>query len=639
MTGGGGRGATLVRPGDRDVVPPAAAGPPRATTERRWDRVPRWAALSAILVLAAALRFSGLSWGLRHTPHWDERVFVENAVQMVAAGDLDHRYYEYPGLFFYLLYPVLAAGGLASPANPAAYLTVRGVVAGFGVAAVGAAYVLGRRLAGSAGGLAGALLLAASPLDVRTAHEVRPDVVLQFFVLLAFLGFSRVGSRTTGDLLAGFLIGAATAVKFTGALLVPSYLSRRLVTPGPRGRGAAVAAAAAAAALVAFTPYGLLHSDAYLSGLEIQWSAHYHTGDALGPRLLKRLGFYAGAAAANLGLPGSLLLAAGTWTCVHRWRTWGPLLLHPLATLAVLSTADVQFARHLVPAMGVLAVVAGSGAVALARGRPAAVAAIAALAAAGPLARSGSFARGLSRPSTWDRVVDWLGANASEGSRILTAEPGMGLDRARYEVLEATGVPVIDCLLAGEADLVVTGPGRVEVGGMRPLFTATPERPEAGPTAAVHSVPDSIRPAYRRVNLETARLTASENPEAIDAVRDADERTAWSTGRPQQPGQWVQVELPEPILLGRVELVLGNRPQRQGRVLRLWVSANGGSWSVVRTVPGRPALHEQVGGPASDVLLFEPVPARRLRLVQEGSARRRWGFAELRLDARSLAPP
>jgi hypothetical protein len=135
------------------------------------------------------------------------------------------------------------------------------------------------------------------------------------------------------------------------------------------------------------------------------------------------------------------------------------------------------------------------------------------------------------------------------------------------------------------------------------------------------------------VDVSAARLAASENPDALDALRDQDERSAWSTARPQQPGQWVELELDEPVLLGRVELVLGNRPQRRPRELRLLVSADGGAWSEVRALPGRPAPDRQVGRRPSDVLLFEPVRVRRLRLVQQGFARRRWGIAELRLDA------
>jgi hypothetical protein len=50
--------------------------------------------LGLVLVLAAFLRFTGLSFGLQHPPHSDERVFVESALGMIERGDLDHRYYE-----------------------------------------------------------------------------------------------------------------------------------------------------------------------------------------------------------------------------------------------------------------------------------------------------------------------------------------------------------------------------------------------------------------------------------------------------------------------------------------------------------------------------------------------------------------
>ena len=67
----------------------------------------RRAALLGILLLAAALRFAGLGWGLRHPPHPDESVFVDNVAEMIDRGDLDHRYYQYPGLLFYMLYPLV----------------------------------------------------------------------------------------------------------------------------------------------------------------------------------------------------------------------------------------------------------------------------------------------------------------------------------------------------------------------------------------------------------------------------------------------------------------------------------------------------------------------------------------------------
>jgi hypothetical protein len=47
---------------------------------------------------------------------------------------LDHRFYEYPGLFFYFLAPVLALLPREALSSPQAYLVARGVVAAFGVA-------------------------------------------------------------------------------------------------------------------------------------------------------------------------------------------------------------------------------------------------------------------------------------------------------------------------------------------------------------------------------------------------------------------------------------------------------------------------------------------------------------------------
>ena len=212
----------------------------------------RAALLGAVLITAAALRLLGLSWGLRHPPHWDERVFVENVGQMIESGDLDHRYYEYPALFFYILRPLLALAPM-DPPGARAYLLARGVVAAFGVISCALLYRLGVEVAGSRAGLLAALLLAVSPLAVHTAHMVRPDVALQAFALLALLALRRVGESVRGDLGAGAAVGLAISVKFSGAFLLPSYLAQRWTAAGPRLRGTFLAAGAGLAAFVATT--------------------------------------------------------------------------------------------------------------------------------------------------------------------------------------------------------------------------------------------------------------------------------------------------------------------------------------------------------------------------------------------------
>src|SRR5687767_5059751 len=131
---------------------------------------PSRVALLATLLLAAILRFAALGWGLRHTPHIDEQFFVENVRGMLARGDLDHRFHEYPGLVFYLLLPGVAAADRTTLAREG-YLLARGVVAAFGVLSVALAYRLGRAMAGTTAGLAAALLLAVSPIEVQTAQD------------------------------------------------------------------------------------------------------------------------------------------------------------------------------------------------------------------------------------------------------------------------------------------------------------------------------------------------------------------------------------------------------------------------------------------------------------------------------------
>src|SRR5262245_2472619 len=107
--------------------------------------------LAPIVLLAATLRFSALDWGLRHTPHNDEASFVENAARMLRERSLDHRFYEYPALFLYLLVPVQAAAG---GDGPGAYVAARGLVAAFGVLSVVLVGLIGFRRAGPWAGLA-----------------------------------------------------------------------------------------------------------------------------------------------------------------------------------------------------------------------------------------------------------------------------------------------------------------------------------------------------------------------------------------------------------------------------------------------------------------------------------------------------
>jgi hypothetical protein len=588
-------------------------------------------ALALVLALAAGLRFTGLSWGLRHRPHWDERVFVENAARMAGRHELDHRFYEYPGLFFDLLAPLFALAGAGEP-DGRAYLLARALVAAFGTASVLMVFLLGRRLMGEPAGLAAALLLAVSPIDVWTAHMVRPDVPLQTLVLLAFLAFSTLGPRLRGDVLSGLAVGAATAVKFTGLLLAPSYVAARALAPGSRVRNVLIAGALGLAVLLVATPYAVLRAGPFFGGLKTQWAFHYGAGGF--SDLAGYAAYYGRAIVTTLGPLGAGFALIGAGLAVRGWRSWLPLLIHPAVTLAVHSTAEVRYDRFLVPTTGILCLLAARPLARPLALRPGAAWALSLVTALVPFLRSAAYVIEVSRPSTWDRALDWALATAPPGARIVTGDGDVGLDHRRFEVLPASGAPGRDRLLTRDADLVLwpgTAPG---LESLAPAFVADPGGVHGGPRVLGYRVPGSLRRSYAPVPLATTRLSASESPQDVDLTRDGDLTTWWSTAGPQRAGQWFEVDLPSPQAIARVTLLLGFHPLRRARDLHVMVSDDGREWRQIASATARAPIEEQDGREGfEEVMLLEPTPARMLRLVQVGSGERRWGFAEIRLDA------
>jgi hypothetical protein len=593
--------------------------------------VPTRLLLAALLLLAAFLRFTSLGWGLRHTPHIDEQYFVENVRGMLVRGDLDHRFHEYPGLIFYLLLPAVGAADRTTLAREG-YLLARAVIAAFGVASVGLAYLLGRCLAGPAAGLFAALLLAVSPVEVQTAHMVRPDVVLETLVLLAFLAFVHVGEARRSDLLSGAAIGAAVAVKFSGVLLAPSYAVRRLLAPGPRLFRCAAAAATAVVVFAFCSPYTFLDFDAFLAGARAQVGYHYEVRPR-GPQHFAGMAVtYGRVLAKGLGILGAGLVLAGVVLTRKQWRRWLPLWIFPLVTVAVFSTAEVNRDRFLLPALGVLAVIAGAAAAWLAaRSRGVAVA-VAFLAAGPPLLASVRYLAAISRPGTRDRALDWVEAHVPAGARILTTLPELGLDRDRYEVLAADRYDERAALLARSVDLVATTEAQP---GLRTLSQLVPPDPNAGPSIVL-SVAEAPRP-LREVPLGRDGLRASENEAGIPEMLDGDLATRWESAAPQAPGTWIEIRLPEPRPLAAVELALGDRPRQHAANLHVFVLAPNGEWQRVRVADLRPSVEEQRGEPGQK-LLFPSVSTRGIRLLQTGRRRRPWSVAELRLFEEPVPP-
>lgn len=595
---------------------------------------PEAAALACILALAAVLRFAALDHGLRHEPHVDERYFVENAGWMLAHRDLDHRFDEYPGLFFYLTLPVLAF--FDPPRFGAnAYLAARALVAAFGVASVGLTWLLGRRLRGPFVGLAAALLAAVSPVAVQTAHMVRPDVVLETFALLAFLGFARVGRRASGDWTAGALVGAATAVKFTGVLLGPAYLATRLLRPGRRLAGVALAGTAAAAAFALCSPYSIAELGRALAGATTQVSYHYGERPR-GAQSFAGMAFTYGLVWRKALGPLALLLAiAGLALGRRAWRSFLPLWVFPLTVVAVFSTAEVHHDRFVLAALGVCAVLCAEGARGLGRARvPAALAM-----AVTPLLASVQYVRHLHAPGTRDRALDAVVARLGAGQTLVTTLPDLGLDRESYVVLDAEGIdPARARLLARRAALVLARPGLDDalLAGLTPVETIAPANAASGP-ALVLAVPPARSDAP--VELAGARVTVSDAADLASALTDGDASTAWTTGG-SHGDEWIEVALGAPAVLSSVELRVPGRGRLYGRNLHVSVAGAEGPFRRVGVVAANPVPRPgEAPYVPEQVLLFEPVTAQRIRVEQVAQAGKAWGVAELTLWGPAARPP
>ena len=211
-----------------------------------------------VVILAAALgvRLLGVGRGLPYIHEWDEPSVLSYVVRMLQRGDFNPGEYIYPGVYYYLLLPVVYAHYLYLHAHgvlgslwdiqlsqpqepywymdpPSFYVWGRALTSLIGTATVAAIYQIGRRAYGSAVGLLAAAFLAVAPGAVYFSDTVRVDVPMAFVVILAILagiGIIRRG-RLRDYLLAGVLGGLAISTKTTAFMIVPALLIAHVMNP------------------------------------------------------------------------------------------------------------------------------------------------------------------------------------------------------------------------------------------------------------------------------------------------------------------------------------------------------------------------------------------------------------------------
>ena len=95
-------------------------------------------------------------------------------------------------------------------------------------------------------------------------------------------------------------------------------------------------------------------------------------------------------------------------------------------------------------------------------------------------------------------------------------------------------------------------------------------------------------PPFRFIELEPANWkgVATSNSEDLMNIFDRELTTRWSSGKPQEPGVFLQIDLGQVVPdLGRITLFSGNSEEAP-RSLRLEISQDGRQWQTVREVSG-----------------------------------------------------
>ncbi len=558
---------------------------------------------AGVAVFAGVLRFHYLDAGLRHEPQYDEQVFVEEVQWMIRRGDWVPRFFEYPGLLFWILRVALT---LTAAHGADAYLVARAVTAAFSSAAVFGVAFLGCRWFSPSVGVFSGLLLALSPLSVETAHAVRPDEVIGA-VILAALSTAVPLFGPPRHALGWCLAAAAVAIKFSAALVFPALLLGAVSDRVPVVRIARLALLAFATFFFA-SPWTLLAGSESVTGMAVQVGYHYSTSSALLPSLASHLTYTLPVALSWPGI-GLVLVGLAILARSSRGRPW---VLFVVLWVLVFSSTDRPFLRFMVPILGALSLAAGAGFAELLRRLPRKARLVAGVWAVAGLASSTwatvEYLAETGRPSPKDRALDWIEA-ARDLGRVASLEPGLGRNtEAAVDIVELRRRDLRNDLLCRQFDALVLFAKSPLPAGFVEVARFKSESGRGGRELVV-VVPRSP-PKVASVSLEGATLTTS-SPGRESKLVDGALNTRWHA---DSSPAFIEITLPLHARLARVELAYGSNPPTMNEISGVLVDGRAVTAVWVRD----PIQQQRSDREASELLAFDSPAARTLRIEFKG---------------------
>ena len=416
--------------------------------------------LLGILLVAALLRFHDIAKSAAWGPTIDEPILVVPVLGMLRTGNLDTGTYEYGGVWFYILLAVFMVVALRmvstfaykdSTAIPeqAYYLAARYAAALFSLLTVAAVYMTARRFFGRIAAMAAGLILTLSWLSFATAHQNRLDLALALFVLLAHYFFLRILEEPVAlhYLLAGMFCGLSLGTKYTVvSIFVPLLLAHGFALDWKRilNWNLLLALASAAAVFLLFNYYSIAHINLFLQRLSI---AVYHnlTPEHWSVSQNRPLENFGLVMTQGVGVVALIPALMTLWQAIsQRDNKLLVLWCFPLFLLALLGSYPSGFPRYLMPALPILAVLAGAGTQSLVdrlsarvapRGRPILAAAAILAMTAIPAWKAVEYWVESGKVLKPEVVVDWIRQNVPRGAVIIIDPTGPLLPSDEYKLV------------------------------------------------------------------------------------------------------------------------------------------------------------------------------------------------------------
>ncbi len=463
--------------------------------------------MAGILLVAAALRFTGLGWGIgRGTSfHPDEdKILWQLEGMRLGALDLNPKDFGWGTLQTYLVGGTVFAldrlgayGGAwrsafrerREPFFARLFVTGRVVSALFGVLTVAVVAAIAWERAGTRAALLAASLLAVSPLHVLHSHYLTADIALGFWLALA------VWAHRRSPVASGFLAGLALAAKPSALPVVAVVVA---LAPGARGRLQALAAALGGFLLG--EPYALLAFRSW-------WSASLETAVRIGGAApeafgLGELAWRHGGQIVLYGLGPVAAVAAG----IGLSRVGRPLAAAAGGLALTLALSRFPMGRYAVPLLPLLAVAAAVASSRL-RGRAFALAMTAAVGL--PLAYSTASVARLGEVHPYSRAAEWVESNVPAGAslaRLWGEYPPLERGRYRLELLNDPFALEGRPYAPSSADVVVLDDLPIHAWRAELLADLQRNYREAARFALERPLPEPLRPHDSRYPDPTVRV-------------------------------------------------------------------------------------------------------------------------------------